>query len=63
MDEERLVADVEGGGVGGNGFAHDDGPGVDEALLEQGRLEALIPQVLQDNVLDECAIAFKQFCL
>ena len=38
MDEERLVADVEGGGVGGNGLAHDKGPGVDEALLQQGRL-------------------------
>ena len=34
MDEECLVADVEGGGVGGNSLAHNDGPGVDEALLE-----------------------------
>ena len=38
VDEKRLVADVEGGGVGGNGLAHDVGPGVDEALLEEGRL-------------------------
>ena len=38
VDEECLVADVEGGGVGSNDFAHDDGPGVDEALLEEGRL-------------------------
>ena len=59
VDEKRLVADVEGGGVGGNGLAHDVRPGVDEALLEKGRLEALIPEVLEDNVLDEGAIAFE----
>ena len=58
-DEKRLVADVEEGGVGGNGLAHDVRPGVDEALLEKGRLEALIPEVLEDNVLDEGAIAFE----
>ena len=38
VDEECLVADVEGGGVGGNSLAHNDGPGVDEALLKEGRL-------------------------
>ena len=59
MDEERLVADVEGGGVGGDSLAHDVGPGVDEALLKERRLEALIPEVLEDNVLDENAIAFE----
>ena len=63
MDEERLVADVEGGGVGGNGLAHDVRPGVDEALLKKGRLEALIPEVLEDNVLDGDGITFEQFCL
>ena len=59
MDEERLVTDVEGGGVGGDGLAHDVGPGVDEALLKKGRLETLLPQVLQDDLLDEGAIAFE----
>ena len=59
MDEKRLVADVEGGGVGGNGLAHDVRPGVDEALLEKGRLEALIPEVLEDYFLDEGTIAFE----
>ena len=59
MDEECLVADVEGGGVGGNGLAHDVRPGVDEALLKKGRLETLIPEVLEDNVLDEGTIAFE----
>ena len=33
VDEERLVADAEVVGVAGNGFAHHDRPGVDEALL------------------------------
>jgi hypothetical protein len=38
VDEERLVADVEGSGVRGNSLAHDLGPGIDEALLKERRL-------------------------
>ena len=38
VDEECLVADVEGGGVGGDSLAYDIRPGVDEALLKERRL-------------------------
>ena len=38
VDEECLVADIEGGGVGSDSLAHDLGPDVDEALLKEGRL-------------------------
>jgi len=43
VDEERLIADDEVFSIAVDGLSHDFRPGIDEALLQQGRFKALFP--------------------
>ena len=57
VDKERLVANEQVFGIGVDGLAHHLGPRVDEALLEQRRLEALFAEGFENDFFDGSAAA------
>lgn len=63
VDDECLVADVKIVGVAGDDLTHHLWPGVDESFLKQRRFEPLRSEVLQNDFLDEYAVALKQLMI